>query len=69
MSVPREDRRFMVVEQGGKAITLNRNEGNWWRLGEVCLSDDMNADIAALMKVAVGDTITDHVGDKLKRVR
>lgn len=69
MSVAREDRRFMVVERDGQPYAAGRVEGNWWHLSEVCLSDDMNADIAALMGVKLGDTITDHVGDKLKRVR
>ncbi|WVW77235.1 hypothetical protein Bhz55_00111 [Stenotrophomonas phage vB_SmaS_Bhz55] len=69
MSIERMERRFMCIEAGEKEVTATLNEGNSWLITEVCLSDDMNADMAKLMKLAVGETVVDYVGDKFRRVR
>lgn len=62
---PREVRRWRLVKLAGMTITDHVN--NSWLITEVCLSDDMDADIAKLMRMAVGDTIVDHVGDTFER--
>lgn len=62
---PREARRWRLVKLAGMTITDHVN--NSWIITEVILSDDMNADIAKLMRMEVGDTIVDHVGDTMQR--
>lgn len=62
----RMERRWIVVELAGRKI--DQRDQPAWLITEVCLSDDMNADIDKLMKMNVGDTIIDYSGDTFERI-
>ena len=61
-----EARRWIVVALKGRKI--DQRDQPQWLIGEVILSDDMNADRPKLMQMKVGDTILDHDGDLFERV-
>ncbi|QIQ60814.1 hypothetical protein [Stenotrophomonas phage BUCT627] len=65
--VERMERRWELVALNGRVI--DQQDQPAWLITEVCLTDDMDADIAKLMNMAVGDTISDHNGDTFKRIR
>ncbi len=64
--VERMERRWRVVEIEGQPVG-EPNPANWL-ITEVCLSHDMNADIAKLMKMAVGETVVGGDGDVYQRM-
>ncbi len=63
--VERMERRWAAVQVNGLPIDVSEP---YYLITEVCLTDDMNADIATLMKHEVGEQVADIEGDVFKRV-